>query len=94
MNKERLQKLRERAEQAVKVAETIKALEDADPYNYKNSDQRYRDNNGNTLLDIDLLKKTIAAGRLALIAENEALLESLLASEPETLQIPEEKEVA
>lgn len=97
MNKERLQKLKERAEQAVKVAAEIATLEAADPYCYRNSEQRFRTNNGESVLDSDLLKRCLAKGRLALIVENETLLESLLATEPETLQMNqmnEEKEVA
>lgn len=90
MNKERLTKLTERADQAVKVAADLASLEAADPYCYLNTDYKFRDNKGMSLLSDTLLKECLAAGRLRLIEKYEAVLENLIATEPEELSATDE----
>lgn len=95
MNQERLSKLKERADQAVKIAAEIETLGKASPWQQSTDIRFRRYGTSADILNDDLLKKCIDKGRLALIAENEALLESLIATEPETLPITaNESEVA
>jgi hypothetical protein len=81
MNEERLKKLKERANQAVKVAAEIINLQKASPFGCY-VDLLFRQENKDVWPD-ELLKDVIEAGRLALLKQKETLLESLVTTEPE-----------
>lgn len=95
MNQDRLDKLTERASRATELAGQIVALQKASP---KTGGTRlsFEDySSSKDILQEDLLKDVVEAGRLAVLAAKEAELESLIATEPETLPIgTKESEVA
>jgi hypothetical protein len=89
MNQQRLDKLKQRADRATKLAEDIAVLREADPYRH-GARLTFTDfSTGTHYLEpnSDFLKKAVAEGRLALLEKMEAELESLLtdpATETET----------
>lgn len=81
MNTDRLNLLKSRAEKATAIALKIEKLQLADPHKFGIS-VRLRNNRDGEIIDDNLLKRVIATGRLAVMAEFESELESLLSEPP------------
>jgi hypothetical protein len=82
MNETRLQKLQDRAKQAVEIADKIRALNDASPYTGSRR-LNYGDLvTGGEVLKADLLKQVIEAGRVQVLADLEQELTEIISVEP------------
>lgn len=78
MDENRLKELKERAERATKAAAQIEILKNATPHLF-GATLKFRSDKGEDVLDEITLKQVIEIGRLELIRQHEATLESLLA---------------
>lgn len=84
MNEQRLESLTARAKKATEIAERIKVLKAADPYQSVTLSFKHW-NTGDVILETDLLKEVIVEGCRVLIERAEQELESLIVVEPEVL---------
>jgi hypothetical protein len=81
MNKERLEKLKAKADRSVEIAKALDLLSACDP-SVSNFEGSYRQwNTGSEYLPKELLKEVLIAGRLAMINRLESELESILKTE-------------
>lgn len=81
MNSELVEQLTNRAKLATETAEAIRALEEADPHKAGMRLSFHDFRNLNEQLPEGLLVKVVATGRLAVLAELEAKLRTLLGEE-------------